>query len=179
MRDKEIGGQFRLISQVPFTFACMYIILGGILRLNGWCETSWLKPSKPFFTVCWFFISSLCEDRGGCCGATSQNSWSGTCTFCTSWYLKTHQPFWIVPSLLTSSLFFFRNQRAGNQPLSSLIFTLYMMVHSPRLAKQVTANLAHVHTKADTFQNASFFLFLAFHYALILSFWAQRTHHSG
>lgn len=111
-----------------------------------------------------FSIWSLCEDRGGSRGANSQNSWSGMCTFCTtSWYLKAHQPFWIVPSPFTNSLFLFRNQRAGNQPLSSLICTVSVMVHSLRLAKQVTANSAHVPTKADNFQNASFFFGLSFH----------------
>lgn len=85
MRDKESGGQFHLISEFPLTFACMHVIREGILWLNGWSEPSWLKLDKPFFTVCWFFISSPCEDRGGCCTATSQNSWRGACTFCSIW----------------------------------------------------------------------------------------------
>lgn len=137
MRDKESRGQFHLISELPW----MYIIQEGILWLSGWCETSWLKLDRPFFMVCWFFLSSLCEDRAGFCGATSSNSWSGTCTFCTSWYLKTHQPFWIGPSLFTNSSF-----------LCPLIFTVYVTVHGLRLAEQVTTSITHVHTKVDTFK---------------------------
>lgn len=111
-RDKESGGQFHLISEFPFTFFCMYIIIEGKQWLNRERETSWLKLDKPFFTVCWFFISSLCEAGGGCFCATSQNSWRCTCTFRTSWYLKAHQPFWIGPSFFLQTTHFFRNKWA-------------------------------------------------------------------
>lgn len=44
----------------------------------------WLKLGKTFFTLCWVFISSLCEDGAGGSRATSQNSWSDVSQCATS-----------------------------------------------------------------------------------------------
>lgn len=77
-----------------------------------------LKLDMSFFTACWFFISCLCEDRGDCCTVTSQNSWSGTCTFCSIWEPMEH----FESSLLLVQTAFFRNQCVANQPLTSIWF---------------------------------------------------------
>lgn len=152
MRDKENGGQFHFISEFPFTFTCMYIILEGLLWLNGWCET-WLKLDKTFFTVCWFFISSLCEDRGGCCGATSQNSRVvAHAHYVPLGIWKPINHFELHPLSLQRAYFLETSERVMRLSLS-----VHMMVRSLWVAEQVTANLAHVHTKADNISKCIFF----------------------
>ena len=134
MRDKVSEGCFYLISEFPFTFACIYIVAAGDGgRRDGVKPPYWSLTSH--FSRYVDFSSHLCEDRAGCCGATSQNSWSGTCTFCTSWYLKTHQPFKIASSLYKRPFFL------------SLSFIDFHW-----LDEEITANIAHVQTKADTSQ---------------------------
>lgn len=43
MRDKECRRErFHLLSEFPFTFACMYVVQEGTLWLEEWCESSGL-----------------------------------------------------------------------------------------------------------------------------------------
>lgn len=102
------------------SFLCLYVRYPRGNAVTEWMVWN-LKLYTSFFTVCWFCISCLCEDRGGCCTVTSQNSWSGTCTFCSIW--KPIKQFELSPLPVQTAFF----QKPVKWVISSLSFDLHCL----------------------------------------------------
>lgn len=96
-----------------------------------------LKRDKQFFTGCWCFIASQCEDWEGCCCATSPKSRSGTCTFCTSWYARAPSTIFKLPPLTA--------QTAMKSTAYPALFDFLPSVSSVYSLRFCKTNLAHVH----------------------------------